>query len=140
MITIVTDNDGDDTTGNDDDVDGNSVTDDDIDDNDCNRAMDGDYDNDDDGAMDGDYDDGNDDDVDGNGTMDENDEDNGDNCNGRQCQQQRRQHRGRLQWARTLMTPDNTMATTTMTTRSTMQLYEEPRGRQSCPLSRQGTG
>ena len=86
MITIVMDNNGDDTIGNNEDVDGNRVTDDDIDDNNCNGVMDGDYDDDDDGAMDGVYDDGSDDDIDGNGTMDENDEDNGNNCNGRQRQ------------------------------------------------------
>ena len=43
-ITIATfkDNDGDDATGNADDVDGNGATEDDIDDEDCDSAMDGD--------------------------------------------------------------------------------------------------
>ena len=49
MITIVTDkgfndNNGDDVSGNNDDVDGNGAMDDDIDDDNCDGAMDGDHD------------------------------------------------------------------------------------------------
>jgi hypothetical protein len=89
-ITIATDNgiddnDGNDMTGNDDDVDGNGATDGDIDNDDCDNAMDGDYDDDGgDGVMDN-FDNGDDDDVDGDGVMDDNDDDNdGDDCDGQQ--------------------------------------------------------
>jgi len=53
-IMIVTDNNGDDATDNDDDVDGNGATNDDINDDDCNGTMDSDYDDNNEGAMGGD--------------------------------------------------------------------------------------